>query len=69
MKVSSIFKGPLQSRFILADDSVDYTYRLFETDVEMSQWYGIVIMSISRLNKTSAPTEMFHGQPVRNCKS
>nr|XP_022315244.1 uncharacterized protein LOC111119401 isoform X2 [Crassostrea virginica] len=58
--------GPLQSRFILADDSVDYTYRLFETDVEMSQWYGIVIKSISRLNKTSAPTEMFHGLPVRN---
>lgn len=48
---------------------MDYEYSLSEGDVEMSKWYGIVIKSISSLNKTSAPTEMFHGQPVRNCKS
>lgn len=59
-------QGPEKTCYIQGDDSVDYEYSLSEGDVEMSQWYGIVIKSISSLNKTSAPTEMFHGQPVRN---
>lgn len=68
-KIHSVFVGPEKTCYIQGDDSVDYEYSLSEGDVEMSKWYGIVIKSISSLNKTSAPTEMFHGQPVRNCKS